>query len=124
MGVAELRKLRQLEEENAQLKKLVADLSLDKQMLQDVIKKCGRRAVVKPPYKNEMANWLVSNYRVSIQRACRCVKLGRAIYYYKRHRGNDRLLAMRIKEIANTRVRVWIPPNLCAVEKRRFQRQS
>jgi putative transposase len=39
MGVAELRKLRQLEEENAQLKKLVAYLSLDKQMLQDVIKK-------------------------------------------------------------------------------------
>lgn len=39
MGVSELRKLRQLEEENAQLEKLVADLSLDKQMLQDVIKK-------------------------------------------------------------------------------------
>jgi len=39
MGVAEQRKLRQLEEENVQLKKLVADLSLDKQMLQDVIKK-------------------------------------------------------------------------------------
>jgi putative transposase len=39
MGVSELRRLRQLEEENAQLKKLVADLSLDRQMLQDVIKK-------------------------------------------------------------------------------------
>lgn len=39
MGVTELRRLRQLEEENAQLKKLVADLSLDRQMLQDVIKK-------------------------------------------------------------------------------------
>lgn len=39
LGVSELRKLRQLEEENAQLKKLVADLSLDKQMLQDVLKK-------------------------------------------------------------------------------------
>lgn len=39
LGVPELRKLRQLEEENAQLKKLVADLSFDKQMLQDVIKK-------------------------------------------------------------------------------------
>ena len=35
----ELRKLRQLEEENRQLKKLVADLSLDKQMLQDVLSK-------------------------------------------------------------------------------------
>ena len=39
LGVSELRKLRQLEEENAQLKKLVADLSLDKQMLQEIIKK-------------------------------------------------------------------------------------
>lgn len=39
LGISELRKLRQLEEENYQLKKLVADLSLDKQMLQDVLKK-------------------------------------------------------------------------------------
>lgn len=39
MGVSELRRLRQLEEENKHLKQLVADLSLDKQMLQDVIKK-------------------------------------------------------------------------------------
>lgn len=39
IGVSELRKLRQLEEENSQLKKLVADLSLDKQMLQDILKK-------------------------------------------------------------------------------------
>lgn len=39
LGVSELRKLRQLEDENMQLKKLVADLSLDKQMLQEVIKK-------------------------------------------------------------------------------------
>ena len=39
MGIAELRRLKQLEEENRQLKQLVADLSLDKQMLQDVIKK-------------------------------------------------------------------------------------
>ena len=39
LGVSELRKLRQLEEENRQLKQLVADLSLDKQMLQDVLRK-------------------------------------------------------------------------------------
>jgi putative transposase len=39
LGVSELKKLRQLEDENAQLKKLVADLSLDKHMLQEVIKK-------------------------------------------------------------------------------------
>ena len=39
MGVAEIRRLKQLEEENKKLKQLVADLSLDKTMLQDVIKK-------------------------------------------------------------------------------------
>ena len=39
MGVAELRRLRQLEEGNKKLKRLVADLSLDKAMLQDVLSK-------------------------------------------------------------------------------------
>ncbi len=34
MGVSEIRRLKQLEEENAKLKRLVADLSLDKTMLQ------------------------------------------------------------------------------------------
>ena len=37
MGITELRKLKALEEENRQLKRLVADLSLDKHMLQDVL---------------------------------------------------------------------------------------
>ena len=38
LGVTELRRLRQLEDENQRLKKLVADLSLDKEMLQEVLK--------------------------------------------------------------------------------------
>jgi len=39
LGVTELRRLKQLEEENRKLKQLVADLSLDKKMLQDVLGK-------------------------------------------------------------------------------------
>lgn len=39
LGVNELRRLRQLEEENNRLKQIVADLTLDKQMLQEVLKK-------------------------------------------------------------------------------------
>ncbi len=39
LGVSELRRLKQLEEANARLKRMVADLSLDKQMLQEVIQK-------------------------------------------------------------------------------------
>ena len=36
---SEMRRLKQLEEENGKLKKLVADLSLDRAMLQDVLAK-------------------------------------------------------------------------------------
>ena len=39
LGVNEVRRLKQLEEENRKLKQIVADLSLDKQMLQDVLSK-------------------------------------------------------------------------------------
>jgi putative transposase len=39
MGIAELRKVRQLEDENRRLKQLVADLTLDKHMLQEVLAK-------------------------------------------------------------------------------------
>lgn len=38
LGVGEVRRLKQLEEENRKLKQLVADLSLDKSMLQDALK--------------------------------------------------------------------------------------
>ena len=58
LGPDELRRLRQLEEENSRLKQIVADLTLDKQMLQDVLKKsfksqaaetAGERAVDRLP---------------------------------------------------------------------------
>jgi putative transposase len=39
LGVSELRELRQLRDENSSLKRLVADLSLDKRMLQEVLAK-------------------------------------------------------------------------------------
>lgn len=39
IGVSEVRRLRQLEEENKKLKQMVADLSLDKHMLQEIIAK-------------------------------------------------------------------------------------
>ena len=38
-SVADVKRLRELEEENAKLKRIVADLSLDKAMLQDVLQK-------------------------------------------------------------------------------------
>ena len=49
LGVAELRRLRQLEDENNRLKQIVADLTLDKQMLQDVLKKVLESTAVAHP---------------------------------------------------------------------------
>ena len=39
LGVTELRRLRQLEDENTRLKRLVADLTLDKHMLSEALRK-------------------------------------------------------------------------------------
>jgi len=39
MQPPEMRRLKQLDDENAKLKKIVADLSLDREMLQDVIRR-------------------------------------------------------------------------------------
>ncbi len=53
-GVSDLRRLEQLEEENEKLKQLVADLSLDKQTFQDVVRKKALR-----PAKKSKSNALV-----------------------------------------------------------------
>ncbi|MDM0064987.1 transposase [Variovorax sp. J31P207] len=39
LGVTELKRLKMLEDENARLKRIVADLTLDKQILQEVVRK-------------------------------------------------------------------------------------
>ncbi|MCF2446928.1 IS3 family transposase [Dyadobacter sp. CY345] len=101
LGVPELRKLRQLEEENQKLKQLVADLSLDKQMLQDILKKKPLR----PAQKRTLAASLMKNYQVAVIRACSVVCLQRSCWYYKPHRRDDAAIRHRIKEIAQVRIR-------------------
>jgi putative transposase len=45
---SEVKKLRQIEEETARLRKVVADLTLDKEMLQEVIRRPGAARVPRP----------------------------------------------------------------------------
>ena len=68
MGINELKRLKQLDEENSSLKKLVADLSLDKHMLQEVIAKNYKTCA-------QEGERLVEAYDVSKRRAYRLMQL-------------------------------------------------
>ncbi|WP_425591799.1 IS3 family transposase [Chitinophaga polysaccharea] len=101
LDAAELRELRQLKEENSKLKQIVAELSLDKQMLQDVLKK----KALKPVQKRALAIDLNRDYKVSLRQCCRVMMLYSSSFYYKAHRREDGLLRQRIRDIAQVRVR-------------------
>ncbi|MBE0651736.1 MAG: IS3 family transposase [Bacteroidales bacterium] len=99
LGVTELLLLRQLEEKNIKLKKIVADLSLDKQILQDVLKKALT------PYQLKLVRGLIEEYRVSIRKACQIIMLRRSVWYYRKKNKDDSIIRMRMKEKAMVRVR-------------------
>jgi putative transposase len=82
-GVAELRRVRQLEDENRWLQQGVADLTLDKQMLQEVRQKSLRPA----------------------RRACGVVGGHRATFYYRAQRRDPTPRRMRLRELAAARPR-------------------
>ncbi len=65
LGPSELRKLRLLKEETRRLKKLLADLSLDKAMLQEVIEK-----TLKVAQKRPLITFMKDSFQVGERRAC------------------------------------------------------
>lgn len=71
LGVTEQRRLRQLEDENLRLKKLVADLSLDKELLQEVQKPAHKRHGV----------FLQEAYYISVRRGCGLLMQSRTVYH-------------------------------------------
>jgi putative transposase len=93
IGVEELRMLRQLEAENRRLKRLVADLTLDKMMLQEVI----RKNIAKPTRKRPMVEYLRLGFGVSERRACRVIAIDRASYRYRRAGDSPARAALRLR---------------------------
>ncbi|MBH0366985.1 IS3 family transposase [Salmonella enterica] len=90
-GVTELRRLRQLEDENQRLKKLVAELSLDKEMLQEVLKP----KVLRPAQKRLAVIFLLEAYRISVRRGCGLLMQSRTVYHWQSQR-DDRAITLRI----------------------------
>src|SRR5262249_50898778 len=99
LGTAEVRELHQLREENRKLKKLVADLSLDKQIRREVIAK--RSDATRPRVQ---VAWAQAAYRLSQRRACRALGAMRSSVQYIGVRPPQTALRARIREIAEVRV--------------------
>jgi hypothetical protein len=93
--------LRQLRDENAKLKRLVADLSLDRHVLQEIIAK----KTVKPRARRELAEWVQSVHALSQRRVGRLIPVQRATLRYTHHRDPQEALRMRLRELAGSRVR-------------------
>ena len=77
MGVSELKRMKELEAENARFKRMYADLALENRAMKDLIEKA-----LTPPEKREAAAYLVKQHGLSIGRGCRCVGLSRAAWYH------------------------------------------
>lgn len=64
LGVAEMRRVRQLEDDNKRLKALVADLTLDNHMRAEAL-----RALLRPTQRRDLADWLMQTFGVPVIRA-------------------------------------------------------
>ncbi len=97
----EMKRLKQLEDENTRLRKLVADLSLDREMLQDM----NPAIALRPGRKRELVDGCRGDWGVSIRRACRVLEMDTSSYHYRSCRPDQAGFETRIKAMCQTRVR-------------------
>nr|WP_246343514.1 IS3 family transposase [Adhaeribacter radiodurans] len=79
MEASDVKRLKELEEENARLKKMYADLSLDHSILKEVITKKGLGLW----QQKQLTAEIISDYDLPVVRACHLTGLTRSQFYYK-----------------------------------------
>ncbi|MFQ5861400.1 MAG: IS3 family transposase [Dehalococcoidia bacterium] len=101
MKVSDVRRLRQLEEENRKLKQLLAEATLDNQALRELL---GKKLVT--PAVRRRA-WLVAREELGLseRRACRLVGIHRSVARYEPRRQEAPELRQRLRELAAERRR-------------------
>ncbi|VFR17255.1 Mobile element protein [plant metagenome] len=95
MTVSDAQRLKELEQENNKLKKLLAESMLDKAALQDLLPK-----VASPQAKREAVRTLMAERGMGIIRACGLVGISRSSFAYESKRMGDVALTERMREIA------------------------
>nr|WP_176497151.1 IS3 family transposase [Sphingomonas sp. HMP6] len=101
LEVSDAKRLRALEEENARLKRLLADTMLDNAGLKDLLSK----KLVTPAAKREAVAHLQTALGMSERRACAVVGADRKSMRYRSCRADDGDLRSRLRELAQQRRR-------------------
>ncbi|WP_154674525.1 IS3 family transposase [Mesorhizobium erdmanii] len=101
MDVSDARKLKALEEENAKLKKLLAEQMLDNAILKDV---AGKKMVT-PDAKRSAVVHACDQHGVSQRRACKALFVDRSSVRYKSIRPDDAVFRAAMKTVAAQRRR-------------------
>ncbi|MEZ5289828.1 MAG: IS3 family transposase [Vicinamibacterales bacterium] len=76
-SVSDVKRLRELEAENAKLKRMYADLALENTAIKDGVEP----KVVRPSARRQVVEALVQDHQLPVLRACRVVRLSRTAYY-------------------------------------------
>ena len=101
LGVSEAKRLKQLEGENARLKKLLANSMLDNAALKDLLPK----KTVTPAVKREAVAHLRQTHEMSERRACLVIGCVRMTVRYRSRRVDDVALRERLRTLAKERRR-------------------
>ncbi|HIB8305623.1 IS3 family transposase [Serratia marcescens] len=96
MEAFDIKKMKDLEDENRRLKQMFADLSLECRALKDVI---GKKAL-KPAIKRELVGYLTSQFTMSTRQACRMLSLSRTVYFYQPDTRRDEPVIHALTELA------------------------
>ncbi|WP_275268803.1 IS3 family transposase, partial [Pantoea ananatis] len=96
MEASDIKKMKDLEDENRRLKQMFADLSLECRALKEVI---GKKAL-KPAIKRELVGYLTAQFTMSIRQACRTLSLSRTVCFYQPDTRRDEPVIQVLTELA------------------------
>ncbi|MEJ1471472.1 MAG: IS3 family transposase [Candidatus Sedimenticola sp. (ex Thyasira tokunagai)] len=96
MSVPDIKRLKELEEENRRLKQMYADLSLEHHVLKDII---GKKAL-KPATRRELVDYAIQEHGVSIRLACRAAGISGSVYRYCPNTSKDEPVIAALQEMA------------------------
>ncbi|WES87822.1 IS3 family transposase [Dickeya fangzhongdai] len=96
MEASDIKKMKDLEDENRRLKQMFADLSLECRALKDVIEK----KPLTPAIKRELVSYLTAQFTMSIRQACRTLSLSRTVYFYQPDTRRDEPVIQALTDMA------------------------